>query len=169
MGLRRVVLVAAALCMASSWSAGPARAEGDDQPLGARAVATVLDRFHEAAARADGETYFSLFAEGAVFIGTDAAERWTVADFRVYAEPHFSKGQGWTYVPGERHIYMAPGGNVAWFDEILGNEKYGTSRGTGVLVRTAAGWRIAQYHLTFPIPNDLAAELTARIKAFETR
>lgn len=169
MGLRRIVLLAAALCMASSLSAGPARAEANDRALGARAVATVLDRFHAAAARADGETYFSLFAEGAVFIGTDAAERWTVADFRAYAEPRFSKGRGWTYVPGERHIDLAPGGNVAWFDEMLENEKYGTSRGTGVLVRTAAGWRVAQYHLTFPIPNDLAAELTARIKAFETR
>lgn len=169
MGLREITVVVTVFCMASSLSAGPARADGDDQALGARAMATILDRFHEAAARADGETYFSLFAEGAVFIGTDAAERWTVADFKAYAEPHFSKGQGWTYVPGERHIDIAPGGDVAWFDEILASEKYGTSRGSGVLVRTAAGWRIAQYHLTFPIPNDLAAELTARIKAFEGR
>lgn len=167
MGLREITIVIIALCMASSLSVGPARAETNDQALGARAVATVLDRLHEAASRADGETYFSLFAEGAVFIGTDAAERWTIADFTAYAESRFSKGQGWTYVPGERHIDIAPGGDVAWFDEMLESEKYGTSRGTGVLVRTAAGWRIAQYHLTFPIPNDLAAELTARIKAFE--
>jgi hypothetical protein len=34
-----------------------------------------------------------------------------------------------------------------------------------VLIRTSDGWRIAQYHLTIPIPNDLAAELTTRIKA----
>ena len=35
------------------------------------------------------------------------------------------------------------------------------------MVLTANGWRIAQYHLTFPIPNDLSSEFTARIKEFE--
>ncbi|MFQ5533953.1 MAG: nuclear transport factor 2 family protein [Sphingomonadales bacterium] len=132
-----------------------------------QAVARTLDRFHDAAAKADGETYFALFAEDGVFIGTDAGERWSVSEFKAYAEPHFFKGHGWTYVPAERHIDLAPGENVAWFDEILMNEKYGTSRGTGVLVRSKEGWKIAQYHLTFPIPNALGAEITAKIKAFE--
>ena len=50
---------------------------------------------------------------------------------------------------------------------MLWNEKYGTCRGTGVLVLTEKGWRIAQYHLSFPIPNDLSAEVTSRIKEFE--
>jgi hypothetical protein len=35
-----------------------------------------------------------------------------------------------------------------------------------VLVRTGRGWRISQYNLTIPIPNDLAGEFTARIKDF---
>jgi hypothetical protein len=40
--------------------------------------------------------------------------------------------------------------------------------GTGVLVRDEDGeWKIAQYALTFPMPNDLAEELTARIREFE--
>ena len=56
---------------------------------------------------------------------------------------------------------------VAWFDEVLDSQSYGTSRGTGVLIRGAKGWRVAQYHLTFPIPNDLAGEMTGRIKAHE--
>lgn len=140
--------------------AGPAQA---DQ----QAVAEVLNKFHHAASEADGETYFSLFAAGGVFIGTDAAERWTVADFRAYAEPYFAKGTGWTYTPRQRHIALAPDGLVAWFDELLDNEKYGTSRGTGVLVLEDGHWRIAQYHLTFPMPNDLAAGFTKRIKEFE--
>ena len=58
-------------------------------------------------------------------------------------------------------------GETAWFDEMLWNEKYGTCRGTGVLVLTEQGWRIAQYHLTFPIPNELSAEFTSRIKELE--
>jgi len=35
------------------------------------------------------------------------------------------------------------------------------------LVRTATGWKIAQYALTFPIPNALVGEMTESIKAWE--
>lgn len=130
-------------------------------------VTDVLNRFHRAAARADAKDYFGLFAPDAVFIGTDATERWTIDQFRAYAEPHFSKGKGWLYVPRERHVAFSADGRVAWFDELLDSPGYGASRGTGVLLKTDAGWRLAQYALTFPIPNELAKELTARIKAFE--
>jgi len=134
-----------------------------------RAVDAVLTDFHAAAASADGKTYFSLLADDAIYIGTDASERWTVDDFRAFAEPYFSNGRGWTYTATDRNIVVAPGGSVAWFDEMLWNESYGTCRGTGVLVATDEVWRIAQYHLTFPIPNDLSRELTARIKAHENQ
>jgi len=131
------------------------------------AVEVVLDSFHDAASRADGDLYFSLFAEGAIFMGTDATERWTIAEFKAFAEPYFSKGRGWTYTMTERNVYLASSGKTAWFDESLWNEKYGTCRGTGVLVLRDGDWRIAQYNLTFPIPNDLSAEVTARIKELE--
>jgi hypothetical protein len=108
-----------------------------------------------------------MFAPQGVFIGTDTGERWSVAEFRAYAQPFFSKGRGWTYTPRSRSVVLGPDGRTAWFDELLDSQSYGTSRGTGVLVRTPAGWRIAQYALTFPIPNDLAKELTARIRTFE--
>jgi ketosteroid isomerase-like protein len=129
-----------------------------------RAVDAVLTAFHAAAADADGKTYFSLLTDDAIYIGTDASERWTTEEFRTFAEPYFSTGRGWTYVPTERHITVAPGGSVAWFDEMLVNETYGVCRGTGVLIESDGVWRIAQYHLTFPIPNDLARDFTARIK-----
>ena len=38
-------------------------------------IGQALDRFHEAASRADGEAYFALFARNGVFIGTAAAVR----------------------------------------------------------------------------------------------
>ena len=57
----------------------------------------------------------------------------------------------------------------SWFDELLDSEKYGTSRGTGILIRTDAGWKISQYHLTFPLPNDLADGITQQIQVFEAR
>ena len=132
-------------------------------------ISAVLDAFHGAASRADGPAYFGLFAPGGVFIGTDVSERWSVAEFRAYAEPIFSKGRGWTYRPRSRSVVLGPDGRTAWFDEVLDSESYGTSRGTGVLVRRPEGWRIAQYALTFPIPNELAKEFTSRIREHEAR
>jgi hypothetical protein len=148
-------------------SLAPGIAFGAETTPEGRAVDSVLTAFHEAAASADGKTYFNLLADDAIYIGTDASERWTVDEFRAFAEPYFSKGRGWTYTVTERHIAFAPGGSVAWFDEILWNETYGVCRGTGVLVEEGGIWRIAQYHLTFPIPNDLAREFTTRIKEHE--
>lgn len=146
--------------------AQPARAATPEQD-----IAAVLDALHAAAAKADGPAYFALYTPDATYLGTDAAERWTLAEFRGYAMPYFSKGQGWTYVPRERHITLAPVDCrcVAWFDELLDSKSYGTSRGTGTLILTPDGWKVSQYALTFPIPNDLAKDITARIKAFEAK
>ncbi|CAN1495594.1 SnoaL-like domain containing protein [Caulobacteraceae bacterium] len=146
--------------------AQPARAATPEQD-----IAAVLDALHAAAAKADGPTYFALYTPDATYLGTDAAERWTLAEFRGYAMPYFSKGQGWTYVPRERHITLAPVDCrcVAWFDELLDSKSYGTSRGPGTLILTPDGWKVSQYALTFPIPNDLAKDITARIKAFEAK
>jgi|GEM_PF-5661851 len=39
----------------------------------------------------------------------------------------------------------------------------------GVLILTKDNkWEITQYHLTIPIPNNLAAELTDKIKVYES-
>ncbi|NVJ99661.1 MAG: nuclear transport factor 2 family protein [Alphaproteobacteria bacterium] len=142
-------------------AAHPLRAETDR----AGAVADTLDSFHEAASKANWKTYFGLLTEDSIFLGTDASERWDKATFQSYALPT----KGWTYVLRERHINFTPDGNTAWFDELLDNEKYGTSRGTGVVIRTEGGWKISQYHLIFPIPNDLAEGFTKQIQVFEER
>ncbi|MBZ0089190.1 MAG: nuclear transport factor 2 family protein, partial [Thermoanaerobaculia bacterium] len=47
----------------------------------------------------------------------------------------------------------------------LDSATYGACRGSGVLEKTATGWKIAQYNLSIPIPNDLAKELVTRIRA----
>ena len=151
--------MALALCLAT-----PAFAQDD-----AAAVGATLDAFHAAAARADGAAYFDLFARDGVFIGTDVSERWTVEQFKAYAAPSFARGKGWTYTPRVRHIAVTadPCHCTAWFDEVLDSASYGTSRGTGVLVKEAGAWKVAQYALTFPIPNDLAKGFTDQIKAHE--
>ncbi|WP_226661145.1 nuclear transport factor 2 family protein [Microbulbifer aggregans] len=131
------------------------------------AIAEQLDQFHQTAANADGETYFNLFSKDGVFIGTDASERWTLDAFKKFAEPYFSQGKGWTYVPRDRTIVVH--GDVAWFDELLDSESYGECRGSGVLVKENGQWKIAQYNLHFPIPNDLAKQITQMIKAHASK
>lgn len=122
-----------------------------------KAIDQILDDFHDAAARADGPRYFGHFTDDAIFIGTDPTERWTVPQFQAYARPYFSKGKGWTYVARERHVHLGPDGRTAWFYERLHNQKYGETRGSGVLVLTDGRWRIAHYVLSFPVPNARTA------------
>jgi hypothetical protein len=142
-------------------------AAAGDRTEAVKAIDGVLTGFHQAASDADGDLYFSLLAEDAILLGTDATERWSVEEFEAFAKPYFSEGRGWTYESRERHIAIAQEGKTAWFDEILWNDNYGTCRGTGVLIHTENGWRITQYNLSIPIPNDLARDFTNQIKDFE--
>tara|TARA_B110000483_G_scaffold211308_1_gene258968 strand:+ start:254 stop:532 length:279 start_codon:yes stop_codon:yes gene_type:complete len=89
----------------------------------------VLDQLHLAAAEADGDVYFNLFADDAVFLGTDATERWPIAAFKAFATPYFES----TYVSTERNINVSKDGLHASFDELLDSKSYGLCRGTGVL------------------------------------
>lgn len=131
-----------------------------------KAVSATLAALHEAASKADGEKYFSLFAPDAVFLGTDATERWTLDEFKTYALERFKVGKGWTYTlqPGSRHISFSPDASIAWFDELLENSKYGTCRGSGVLREIDGKWRIAQYNLTFTVPNEAAEQVVKVIR-----
>jgi len=153
-------------------SSSEARNAGGES-MAEREVLGVLDQLHAAASKADGDAYFALYTPEAVFIGTDAGERWTKEEFRAYAAPYFSQGKGWTYVPrpGTRHVTVLPEtqGRVCFFEELLDSEKYGTCRGTGAARKVGGEWKVCQYHLTFPVPNDLAAKVTGEIKAFERK
>ncbi len=114
----------------------------------------MVDAWHAAAARADEGTYFALFAKDGVFLGTDATERWTVPAFRAYAHPHFAKGKAWAFRSVRRSFSFSSDGNVAWFDEDLETNTLGPARGSGVLVREGASFKIAHYDLSVPIPNE---------------
>ena len=129
-----------------------------------QAVAEVLDELHDAADKADEQRYFSLFAPGAIFVGTDASERWTLAEFREYAKVPFESESAWTYEPIERHVQLSGDGQIAWFDERLSNAKYGETRGSGVLVFAGGKWRIAHYVLSFAVPNQSVDEVVEIIK-----
>jgi ketosteroid isomerase-like protein len=129
-----------------------------------KAVSRVLDDFHAAASAADEDRYLGHLAPDGMFLGTDASERWTVAEFREFVHPYFSEGRGWTYVALERHVAVSQNGKLAWFDETLRNEKYGTLRGSGVLRRTGSVWKIVQYNMTFLVPNAVAPDVVDLIR-----
>ncbi|MBS1784863.1 MAG: nuclear transport factor 2 family protein [Acidobacteria bacterium] len=129
-------------------------------------IAAVLDGFHLAAAQADEARYFGFMDEGAVFLGTDATERWTKAQFQAYAHPYFAKGKAWSFHATRRAITVAPDGRTAWFDEDLATPNLGPCRGSGVLLLKDGAWKIAQYNLAFTVPNGIANEVKQRIEAF---
>ena len=152
--MKKIIILLMTLCLSHAASAN-------------NALEKTLDSFHRAAAEADLETYFSLFTDNAVFLGTDAGERWTKTEFRAFVEPYFSQGRGWLYQATERNISIDKQGDMAFFDELLTNKSYGTCRGSGVLIKTRDGWKVAQYNLSIPVPNAIAKEVINRISEFE--
>lgn len=161
----RVLSLALVLGLGASSACAPSASVPPSSPHVAEGqaskVAAVLDAFHAAAARADEEAYFGAFAEGGVFLGTDASERWTVAEFRAYAHPHFAKKKAWSFRATRRAVQLSADGLTAWFDEDLTTANLGPARGSGVLVRTAleAPWKIAHYNLTTVVPNPRFSEV----------
>ena len=161
--VRAVWAVGALALLLSAFFLSPARAR-QAGTMDRAYISRMLDAMHEAASKADGETYFSYYDDGAVFMGTQADERWAMREFKEYALPRFAEGKGWTYVPTTRHIYLNEEGTAGWFDEYLDNEKYGTCRGSGAVIKKNFEWKIVQYNLTVPIPNDLLPGVVEMIR-----
>jgi ketosteroid isomerase-like protein len=124
-----------------------------------------LEQFHAAAALADIDAYFGLMTEDVVFLGTDGSERWQGDEFRGFVRPRFEAGKGWDYRPGKRHLLYSADGATVWFDEVLSHAELGQCRGSGVLVREPSGWKVAQYNLSVPIPNDILLSVVGQITA----
>jgi ketosteroid isomerase-like protein len=131
---------------------------------GRAAVDAVLDAFHAAAAAADEDAYVATLAGSMVFLGTAPGERWQAGAWREFVHSYFSRGKGWSYVPTARSVELSEDGRTAWFDETVENEHYGACRGTGVLTRREGGWKIEQYNLTIPVPDEIAGDVVARIR-----
>lgn len=129
-----------------------------------KTVEAVLDNWHMAASEANFEQYFGHFSgDSAIFMGTDATERWTVTEFKEYAKPHFDEGDAWDFTPAERHVYVSDDGQTAWFDEALDTPNLGPARGTGVLILINGDWKIAHYNLSIPIPNAIVDTVVRQV------
>ena len=130
-------------------------------------INVLLDGLHQDAHEGNFENYFNRYSPDAVFLGTDKTERWTIKEFKAYAEPAFLDGHGWTYKVVERNLEGE--GNTLWFDEILFNEKLGHCRGTGVLKLINGEWKIAHYALTMLIPNSIAEKVGSQSKVADAQ
>ncbi|WP_257462568.1 nuclear transport factor 2 family protein [Archangium lipolyticum] len=165
--MHTVALLCLALLTAAPDAGTPAAAGTRTDPTSE--VNTVLDDWHKAAAQADEARYFSHFTPEAVYLGTDGSERWTRDEFRAWARPYFARGKTWNFTAVSRHVSFSKDGTVAWFDEALSTTNMGPARGSGVLVKDGSTWKLAQYNLSIPIPNDLLEDFKKRIEAHEKK
>jgi hypothetical protein len=112
--------IAFAACMVAVFGAAVPRSYAQSQ---VPEVDAVLNDLHDAASKADFARYISHFTETAIFLGTDASERWTMSEFRVYTKARFDRGDGWSYVPKERRVFRSKDRKTAWFDETTESKK----------------------------------------------
>ncbi|MCZ4694277.1 hypothetical protein DWB61_04735 [Ancylomarina euxinus] len=116
-------------------------------------IHTLLDNWHLAATNANLDAYFSAMDDNAIYIGTDASERWTKTEFFSFCEPYFKKGKAWDFKAFDRKIYFSEDGKTAWFNELL-NTWMGVCRASGVLSLKDGNWKISHYQLSITIKNE---------------
>jgi len=131
-------------------------------------INNLMDNWHKAAAKADTIVYFNSMDDNAVYIGTDATERWTKQEFYKYAIPYFRKGKAWDFKPIERKVYFSNDQKFAWFNETL-DTWMGVCRSSGVLTKTGNSWKIKQYHLSVAVPNESIKDVIETIKKTEKK
>ena len=123
-------------------------------------INNMLDQWHKDAAESNFDAYFNKMSDNGIFIGTDALENWTVAEFKEFTKPFFDEKNTWDFKTLERNIYFSPDNSMIWFDELL-DTWMGICRGSGVLIKDGNNWKIAHYVLSVSIPNENIKEVIA--------
>lgn len=130
-------------------------------------VDDLLNQWHQAAANADQQAYFDFIATGGVYIGTDATENWTKAEFFEWSKSYFENDKAWSFAAIERNIYFSENNTIVWFDEQL-EFSAGILRGSGVLEKEKNNWKLKHYVLSLPVPNDKFKAVAEVIKSEES-
>lgn len=125
----------------------------NNQPGTIKNVAGFIDQWHQAASDANLELYFDMMSENAIYIGTDAGERWTKKEFYEYCEPRFLSKKTWNFKAYKRQIYFSKNQETIWFDELL-KTRMGICRGSGVIEKINGELKISHYHLSVTIKNE---------------
>ncbi|MEK7256107.1 MAG: nuclear transport factor 2 family protein [Bacteroidota bacterium] len=136
--------------------------------IGVADINRLLDAWHKAAAVADEDTFFGSMTADGIYLGTDATERWLRDELREWSKKYFEKETAWAFTPRNRQVYLSQSGDLAWFEELL-DTWMGTCRGSGVLAKTAEGWKINHYNLAVMVPNDLIQGFIDLVKKAEKK
>ncbi len=123
----------------------------DDRTI--HVIDSLVNDWHFAATISDEDMFFGRMTPDAVYIGTDPTERWLRDELREWSRPYFSRETAWDFKPLSRNITVGPGGQIAWFDELL-DTQMGTCRSTGIMEVREGEWKVVYYHLSLTLPND---------------
>jgi hypothetical protein len=121
-------------------SCTPGRARGDRHGRGRR------DHVDDSTTRREGRRrgLLGILPDDAVFLGTDATERWTGKQFREFAMPYFKRGPrdpraavALDHAVGRRRV-------LAWFDEVLDNEGCANAAARACCALPLESWSITE-------------------------
>lgn len=116
-------------------------------------INNLINQWHKDAAITNGDSYFELMTDDAIYIGTDDTEHWTKEQFQSFSMPYFDAGKAWSFTATERNVFFSTDKKVAWFDELL-DTWMGVCRGSGVMEKLHGKWKLKHYHLAVTVPND---------------
>jgi hypothetical protein len=117
-----------------------------------------LNQHLQATATQNAELLRDSFTKDGTFIGTDDTEIWSIGAF---IQLMMDSKSGWKMECAVRTVAAIRGGpaDVAVFYELVAHKEYGPMRGSGTIVRCPDGtWRIAQYVLSFSVPNQVVGK-----------
>jgi hypothetical protein len=118
-----------------------------------------LDALYQAGTENDVTAFLALLSADAVFIGMDGSNRLQGQSLRRFLNERFSQQEGWGYLSRDRELRVSEDGSVAWFEESLEHDALGRGWGSGVMINSSEGWKIAQYNLTVSASNDIATSV----------
>lgn len=121
------------------------------------AINQLMDAWHHAAAVADEEKFYGSMTPDGIYLGTDASERWLRDEMKEWSKKYFERESAWAFTAHDRQVYLSQNGQIAWFEELL-DTWMGPCRGSGVLQKTADGWKIRHYNLAVAVANDVVNE-----------
>ena len=128
-----------------------------------KSIEKLLVRCRAAAAKADGKEYFACFDTEGIFFGTDPTERFTFPELKAFLGPYFEKGTGWKREVSDRHVYVGSNNQIGWFEE-KSKRLDVTMRTTGVVRKTAKGWKIVQYNTSITVPNEIYPQIEELVR-----
>jgi len=83
-------------------------------------------------------------------------------------QPAFARPVAWAFTPLHRHVQFSQDRAFIWFDEQV-RSSMGILQASGVIRPAADRFEMVHYQLSIAVPNDVIPQVTATIKAFESK